>query len=231
MVSIRSLTCTFLRTRPPRWHSGRDARDRHRRHVVPPRPASARQPRSPRRVRLRRDTPVVRDRPRALGSGGAVPTGLPRVVVAGARRLAAAAPGPAVGRARRPGAAGRPGGEGGRRLQGARRRRLRPVRRPPGRAGRAGAGRARHRAGAHGLAVRRGAGPRAERLRRAVPGLLRLRPGLGRARLARPGRTAQGRALAAAGGDGGDPRPGAGASTSAATSTTTPRAATAPTST
>ena len=59
-----------------------------------------------------------------------------------------------------------------------------------------GPGRARHRAGPHRVAVRRRAGAGPQPGRRALPGLHPVRPGLGRARLARPGRRARRRRLA-----------------------------------
>ena len=68
---------------------------------------------------------------------------------------------------------------------GARRGRLRPVRRAPRRGRREGAGRRRPRAGAHRLAVRRRARPGHQGRRHAVPGVHPVPPGLAAPRLAR----------------------------------------------
>ena len=110
-----------------------------------------------------------------------------------------AAAGVAVGGPRRSGTPRGARRARGRRHPGPRRRRLRPLRPPPRPGGRAGPRRARDRAGPHRLAVRRRAGPGHQRVRRPLQGLHAVLEGLGRPRLARPGRTPPtGRLLAGA---------------------------------
>ena len=131
-----------------------------RRDVVPPRPPPGGQPGPPRGLRRRRRAPAVRARPGALGPGRASPPRLPRRLAAVPRRLAPAA----AHAARRWSAATRSGGWCWPPARSARTGSTsRPTTAPTAArrdaAGRAGAGRARHRAGPHRLAVRRGAGP------------------------------------------------------------------------
>ena len=68
---------------------------------------------------------------------------------------------------------------------------------------------ARHRAGPHRVAVRRGAGPGDQRLGRPLQGVHAVLPGLGRARLARPGRRARAASVAGPRRDRRAPRPAA----------------------
>ena len=111
-------------------------------------------------ARRRRRAPALRARPGAVGSGRAAPPGLPRRLAARARRLAAAAAGRAVGGPRRPGAPV---------VLGRAARSARAACTSPPTSGPTATGATsdveqalaerRHRAGAHRLAVRRGAGP------------------------------------------------------------------------
>ena len=123
-----------------------------------------------------------------------------------------------------------------------------PYGQPPRPGGRGGARERRHRAGPHGLAVRRRSRPGRQRLRRPLPGLHAVQQGVVGPRLARPGRPAHRRELARARRDTADipdpalpagsscPRParprrgGAGRSSSTG-STPTTRTATSPAST
>ena len=159
MVSIRSLTGHSYPSVGARWQGGvaltADDRD-----VVPPRPPPRRQPRPGRRLRRRRRAAAVRARPRAVGTGRAVR----RAYLAASLRALDASlrqrHGRALGGPRRPGP---PGACWPRARSAPTRVHVAADYGPYGHrrddGGREGAGRARHRAGAHRLAVRRRPGP------------------------------------------------------------------------
>ena len=168
--------------------------------MVPPRPPARRQPRAARGLRRRCRCSRCSCSTRRSGARpgrAAARTSPPRCAALDGQlrqRRTAAQRGP-----RRPGTPGGAGREGGRRRAGARRRRLRPLRSPPRPGGRAGAGRRRHRAGPH-RARRTPSRPAGSTngSRRPLPGLHAVQRGLGRPRLARPGRPAHRRELARA---------------------------------
>ena len=132
---------------------------------------------------------AVRARPRSWGPAGPVR----RAYLGASLRRSTPRCGsgdPALGGPGRPGTPGGAGRQGGRRRAGARRRRLRALRPRARQRGRARRSPSRHRAGAHRVAVRRGARAGDQRRGRAVQGLHAVLPGLGRARLAGARRTA-----------------------------------------